>query len=251
MLPCRRMRAPTGKIAAPMFPDATKWLNVAMLRMDQQIGRPVLVEFFDVCRVSSLRTLPYVKAWAAKYPELRVISVHAAGYEPSRDEAVVRASVQRLGIEHAVALDDRMAIWQQYGNEGWPGRYLWDRDLRLFELHYGEGAYQDTERAIQELLGVEGELVEPLRPEDEPSAMLVVPTAEQAGAYSGPYEAGAVWAVLEGAGTIHVNGSEREASYTGAHELIEHGVHTEGVLELKIGDGVTCHATVFTPGLAP
>src|SRR3954465_7926342 len=115
MLPCRRMRAPTGKIAAPMFPDATKWLNVAMLRMDQQIGRPVLVEFFDVCRVSSLRTLPYVKAWAAKYPELPVLSVHPAGDGPPRDEAVVRAAVQRLGIEHAVALDDRMAIWQQYG----------------------------------------------------------------------------------------------------------------------------------------
>jgi hypothetical protein len=234
-----------------MFPDGTKWLNVAMLRMDQQIGRPVLVEFFDVCRVSSLRTLPYVKAWAAKYPELRVISVHSPGYEPSRDEAVVRAAVQRLGIEHAVALDTRMAIWQQYGNEGWPGRYLWDRDLRLFEIHYGEGAYLETERAIQELLGVDRELVEPLRPEDEPSAMLVVPTPEQEGAYCGPYEAGAVFAVLEGAGTISVNGREHEVSYTGAHELIEHGVHTEGVLELEAGEGVTCHATVFTPGLAP
>jgi hypothetical protein len=144
-----------------------------------------------------------------------------------------------------------MAIWQQYGNEGWPGRYLWDRDLRLFEIHYGEGAYQETERAIQELLGTERELVEPLRPEDEPSAMLVVPTSEQEGAYSGPYGAGAVWAVLEGTGTIQVNGSEHAVGYTGAHELIAHGVHTEGVLELKVGDGVICHATVFTPGLAP
>jgi mannose-6-phosphate isomerase-like protein (cupin superfamily) len=245
------MRAPAGKIAAPMFPDGTTWLNVAMLRMDQQIGRPVLIEFFDVCRVSSLRTLPYIKAWAAKYPELRVISVHSPGYEPSRDEDVVRAEVERLGVEHAVALDTRMAIWQQYGNEGWPGRYLWDRDLRLFEIHYGEGAYQETERAIQELLGVDGELVDPLRPEDEPSAMLVVPTPEQEGAYSGPYEAGAVWAVLEGAGTVRVNGREHVVAYTGAHELIEHGVHTEAVLELEAGEGVTCHATVFTPGLAP
>jgi hypothetical protein len=251
MLPCRRMRAPVGKIAAPMFPDGIGWINVAMLRMDQQIGRPVLLEFFDVCRVSSLRTLPYIKAWAAKYPELRVISVHSPGYPPSHDEAVVREAVERLGIEHAVALDQRMAIWQLYGNEGWPGRYLWDRDLRLFEIHYGEGAYQETELAIQELLGVDGDLVEPLRPEDEPSAMLVVPTAEQEGAYSGPYEAGGVWAVLEGRGTIRVNGREVEVAHTGAHDLIEHGIHTEGVLELEPGEGVTCHATVFTPGLAP
>jgi hypothetical protein len=234
-----------------MFPDGIGWLNVATLRMDQQIGRPVLVEFFDVCRVSSLRTLPYVKAWAAKYPDLRVISVHSPGYPPSRDEDVVRATVERLGIEHAVALDQRLAIWQLYGNEGWPGRYLWDTRLRLFEIHYGEGAYRETEEAIQELLGVDADLVEPLRPEDEPSAMLVVPTPEQQGAYSGPYEAGAVWAVLEGTGTIRVNGEDHDVAYTGAHELIEHDIHTEGVLALEIGEGVTCHATTFTPGLAP
>src|SRR3954463_12547921 len=144
------VRTPAGKIAAPMFPDGTSWLNVAMLRMDKQHGRPVLLEFFDVCRVSSLRTLPYVKAWAAKYPDLRVISVHSPGYPPSHDEGVVRAAVERLEIEHAVALDERMAIWQLYGNEGWPGRYLWDKELRLFELHYGEGAYRETEEAIQE-----------------------------------------------------------------------------------------------------
>ena len=241
------VRTPVGKIAAPMFPDGTSWLNVATLRMDQQLGRPVLLEFFDVCRVSSLRTLPYVQAWAAKYPDLRVISVHTPGYTPSQDEAVVRAAVERLGIEHAVALDTRHAIWHQYGNEGWPGRYVWDTKLRLFEIHYGEGAYRETEQAIQELLGVEDDLVEPVRPEDEPTAMLVVPTPEQPGAYTGPYEAGGVWAVLEGKGTIRVDGSDYEVNYTGAHQLVEHGVSTEGVLTLEIGDGVVCHATTFTP----
>jgi hypothetical protein len=245
------VRTPAGKIAAPMFPDGTGWINVATLRMDKQLGRPVLVEFFDVCRVSSRRTLPYVKAWAATYPELRVSSVHAPGYPPSQDDDVVRAAVERLGIEHAVALDQRLAIWQLYGNEGWPGRYLWDKQLRLFEIHYGEGAYRDTETAIQELLGIEAGLEDPVRPEDDPAAMLVVPTPEQPGAYSGPYEAGAVWAVLEGTGTIQVNGDDYDVTYTGAHELVEHGVHTDAVLSLEIGEGVTCHATTFTPGLAP
>jgi hypothetical protein len=234
-----------------MFPDGTPWVNVAMLRMERQHGRPVLVEFFDVCRVSSLRTLPYVKAWAAKYPELRVISVHAPGYPPSRDEAVVRAAVERLGIEHAVALDQQLAIWRLYGNEGWPGRYLWDTGLWLFDIHYGEGAYHETEEAIQELLGVEADLLDPVRPEDDPSAMLVVPTPEQEGAYSGPYEAGGVWAVLEGEGTVRVNGANHAVAFTGAHELLTHAVHTEGILTLEVGDGVICHATSFTPGLAP
>jgi len=251
MLPCRPVRAPVGQIAAPMFPDGIGWLNAEPIQMDRMLGRPVLIEFFDVCRVSSLRTLPYIKAWAAKYPGLRVISVHAPGYPPSHDLDVVRAAIQRLGIEHPVVVDNQMAVWRLYGNKGWPGRYLWDKRHRLFEIHYGEGAYAETEGSIQELLGVEQDLVEPVRPEDEPSAMLVVPTPDQEGAYSGPYEAGAVWAVLEGAGTIRVNGDDYDVTYTGAHQLVEHGVSTEGVLELEIGEGVTCHATTFTPGLAP
>jgi hypothetical protein len=78
-----------------------------------------------------------------------------------------------------------------------------------------------------------------------------VPTADQEGAWSGPYEAGAVWAVLEGEGAIKVNGEVRAVTFTGAHVLLDHGRHEHGVLELEVGDGVTCHAVCFTPGLAP
>ena len=76
-----------------------------------------------------------------------------------------------------------------------------------------------------------------------------MPTADQEGAWSGPYEAGAVWAVLEGAGTVAVNGEAREIGWTGVHALLEHPVHTEGVLELELGPGVVCHGVQFEPGL--
>jgi thiol-disulfide isomerase/thioredoxin len=220
--------------------------------MDQQRGRPVLLEFWDFCRPSSLRTLPYLKAWHARYAGagLRVISVHCPGFPPGRDEDVVEAAVQRLGIEHPVMLDTDLQLWQIYENQGWPARYLWDPGLRLFEFHYGEGGYRETEAAIQELVGAGGEPVPYVHPEDDPDATIAVPTPDQAGAWSGPYEAGAVWAVLEGAGTIAVNGAERAVDFTGAHLLIDHGRHEHGVLELEAGDGVTCHAVCFTPGLA-
>jgi hypothetical protein len=228
------------------------WLNVASLRMDKQRGRPVLIEFFDVCRVHSLRTLPYVKAWHERYADdgLRVVSVHAPGFRPSFEEDVVRDTVARLGIEHPVALDHEFALWQDYGNEGWPARYLFTPEQRLLEFHYGQGGYDETERAIQELLGVERELLAPLRPQDAAGAELVAPTADQPGAYTGPYEAGAVWAVLEGAGTVTVNGRAIEIGLTGAHPLVEHDRHTEGVLELDVGPGLTCHAVQFEAGLA-
>jgi hypothetical protein len=246
------MRPPVDTIMAPPFPRDLSWVNVAPLRIDQQRGRPVLIEFFDFCRVSSLRTLPYVRAWHERYAAdgLRVISVHAPGFPPGRDEDVVRAAIERLGIEHPVCLDTRFELWQLYDNEGWPARYLFDGASRLAHFHYGEGGYAETEQVVLELLGAEGELLAQLRPEDDPDAMIVVPTAEQAGAWSGPYEAGGVWAVLSGRGTVRVGGREVAVGHPGAYPLIEHEVHTAGVLELEIGAGVTCHATCFTPGVA-
>src|SRR5829696_7516147 len=124
-----------------MFPRRLSWVNVASLRMDKQRGRPVLVEFFDVCRPNSRRTLPYVKAWHERYAEagLRVVSVHAPGFDPSRDEDAVRAEIARLGIEHPVLLDTRLEVWGLYGCEGWPSRYLFGPDLLLAHAHFGEG----------------------------------------------------------------------------------------------------------------
>ncbi len=242
-----------------MIPAKLAWVNVASLRMDKQLGRPVLVEFWDFCRSNSLRTLPYVRAWHERYAAagLRVISVHAGGYPPSQDPDEVRAAVARLGIEHPVVIDEDFGLWRDYGNEGWPARYLFDRRLRLFSMHYGEGAYDETEAEICELLGEDAcEPVQPLRPEDTAGALLAPQTADQAGPWSGPYEAGGVWAVLERTApagervpVIRANRRVIAVEHSGAFALVEHERHTAGVLELDIDDGVVCHAVQFTPGV--
>jgi hypothetical protein len=216
------------------------------------------VEFWDFCRPNSLRTLPYVKAWHERYARagLRTVGVHSPGFGPSRDERAVRAAVVRLGIAYPVLIDSELELWREYENLGWPARYLFDGRARLFHFHYGEGAYAETERAIQELVGTEREPLAPLRPEDAPGAPLLPQTQDQPGAYSGPYEAGGVWAVLEGSGTLEALSDalpgERELSieHPGAYELFAHGRHTRGVLQLRLGRGVRCLATCFTPGVA-
>lgn len=246
------MRPPVAHIAAPPFPAKLPWINVSMLRMDQQIGRPVLIEFWDFCRVNSIRTLPYVKAWDERYASdgLRVIGVHTAGFTPAEDGDAVRAAVARLAVPYAVVLDQQREIWDLFGNLGWPARYLFDQQGLLTHYHYGEGAYRETELAIQELLGLEREPLAPLRPEDAPEAQLVPQTPDVEGAYSGTYEAGAVWAVFEGDGTVAANGKTIAIRHPGAYELLDHARSTAGELELAIGAGVTCHAVCFTPGLA-
>ena len=218
----------------------------------------MLVEFWDFCRPNSMRTLPYLKAWHERYAPagLRVIGVHCPGFEPSRDERAVREAVARLGIDYPVLIDTELEVWRDYGNEGWPSRYLFDGRARLHEYHHGEGGYAETELAIQELVGAERELLEPMRPEDAPGARLQPQSEDRVGAYSGPYEAGGVWAVLEGEGTVRVNegpergGAELEVAHPGAFALIEHPRHTQGVVQLELGSGVRCHATCFTPGVA-
>jgi hypothetical protein len=246
------VRAPVDHIAAPPFPRKLGWINVASLRMEQQLGNPVLIEFWDFCRPNSIRTLPYIKAWHDRYGPrgLRVIGVHASGFEPSRDPEAVAAACRRLGISYAVALDTELEIWESYGNLGWPARYLFNQRGALFEHHYGEGAYLETEQAIQELLSLEEPPVEPLRPEDAPGARLEPQSPDVEGTYSGPYRAGAVWAVVSGAGWLEVNARRITVQHPGCLELIRHPRSTEGVLELQPGPGVVCHAVCFTPGLA-
>jgi hypothetical protein len=247
------VRPPVDHIEAPPFPVRLPWINVAMLRMDKLRGQPVLVEFWDFCRVNSLRTLPYLQAWHERYGDrgLTVIGVHDAGFPCSEDPDAVKAAVQRLGITYPVVVDVEHEIWAFYGNAGWPGRYLWNGEHHLREVHYGEGAYDETELAIQELLGIDEPLTRPVRPEDAPGVLLPPQTADQEGAYSGAYEAGGVWAVLDGDGTVTANGREITVSNPGCYALIEHERHTHGDLELDVAAGVTCHLTCFTPGLAP
>ncbi len=229
------MRPPTSDIAAPPFPRGLTWINSAPLRMDRLLGRAVLIEFWDFCRPNSIRTLPYVKAWHERYrgAGLRVIGVHAAGFEPAGDPEAVRAAVARLGVPYPVVVDEHHEIWELYGNLGWPARYLFDKRGILFDYHYGEGAYADTERAVQELVGKEQPVLEPLRPEDVPGARLALQSDDVEGAYSGPYEAGAVWGVFDGEGSVTANGRAIAVTHPGCYPLIEHDRHTSGVLDLQ------------------
>lgn len=180
---------PDNEAYAPEFPKDLTWIGVAFLRMAQQIGRPILVEFFDSARINSYRTLPYMRAWHERYETpglLRVIGVHSPAYSFGRDPAVAVAAIERMDIPYAVVLDPDFAVWREYGNRGWPARYIFDRRGVLRFVHWGEGEYQESELVIHELIAEtdpEGEvelppLLKPLRPEDAPDAQMEPQTAD-------------------------------------------------------------------------
>jgi hypothetical protein len=253
---------------APEFPPELEWLNVAFLRMDRLLGSSAaLVEFWDFARVNSLRTQPYLAAWHERYADagLRVVGVHSPGYSFGRDARLVAEAVERIGIEYAVALDPDLAVWRMYGNRGWPGRYLFDRRGALRLLHYGEGEYQETELAIQELLAeidpdFRGpEPLAPIRPEDAPGVLLEPQTADVAlpadrdrlelvrdwnegvdfveaqdagAAATARWRGGSAWAVLSGGG-------------------VEPGLYeTDGTVVAE-NPGLRLHGLQFTPAPPP
>lgn len=182
------MRPPEGlELPAPEFPPATEWLGAPFLRMDRLIGRhAVLVEFWDFARVNSLRTLPYLLEWHARYADagLRVVGVHSPGYSFGRERELVERAVARLGVPFPVALDPDFVLWRLYDNRGWPARYLFDRRGVLTHFHLGEGEYAETELTIQHALReIEPESdfpapLAPLRPEDAAGLELEPQTAD-------------------------------------------------------------------------
>ena len=186
-----------------MFPGRLPWINVASLRMDQQRGRPVLIEFWDFCRVNSLRTLPYLQAWHERYAGRRPARHRRPHGRASRPRATRPTSRARRAPRDR-APGRRSTPTSRSGTStatrAGPRATCGTRDRALHSMHYGEGAYAETEREIQALLGLEREPLAPVRPEDDPGRAAARPDRDQPGAYSGPYEAGGVWAVLDGAG---------------------------------------------------
>ena len=122
------------------------------------------------------------------------------------------------------------------------------------DYEHGEGGWRATEETFLELLGLDDEPLAPLRPSDADDALLVMPTADQEGAWSGSYTAGEVWATLEppaeGLGSLVVNGETVVVEHPGAQRLLAHEVSTTGELVLEPGDGTVVHGVSFAPGLA-
>ena len=140
---------------------ATVWLNSEPLAAEQLRGRVVLVDFWTYSCINWLRTLPYVRAWYERYHDrgLLIVGVRAPEFEFEHDLDNVKRASCELGVGYPVVIDNDFTIWQSFENHYWPAAYLVDGDGRVRFHRFGEGAYTETEQAIQQLLGVDGETV--------------------------------------------------------------------------------------------
>ena len=146
----------------PGFEGATGWLNSPPLANDELRGTVVLVDFWTYTCINWLRTVAYVRAWAAKYADhgLVVVGVHTPEFPFERDIDNVRRAVEAMRIVYPVAVDSDYGVWRAFGNHYWPAVYVADGEGRIRYHHFGEGEYDETERVVQQLLGVDDDFVE-------------------------------------------------------------------------------------------
>jgi len=150
--------APADEGPLPDLSGAIGWLNSAPLNRKALRGKVVLVDFWTYTCINSLRPLPYVKSWAAKYKAagLVVIGVHTPEFSFEKERVNVENSLRDLKVTYPVAIDSNYKIWQAFNNEYWPAEYIVDAKGRIRYHHFGEGEYDESERVIQELLKENG-----------------------------------------------------------------------------------------------
>jgi hypothetical protein len=138
--------------------NANGWLNSEPLTADDLRGRVVLVQFCTYTCINWLRTLPYVRPWADKYKDrgLVVIGAHSPEFSFEHDIENVRPALKSMNVEYPIAIDNDFGVWRGFDNHYWPALYLVDGEGRLRYDHFGEGAYEETEQTIQDLLGDTG-----------------------------------------------------------------------------------------------
>ncbi len=145
----------------PALDGATAWLNSEPLDPAGLRGHVVVVNFWTLTCINWLRQEPYVRAWSQAYRDdgLVVIGVHTPEFSFEHEIDRVRQATRERGIDYPVAQDNDYGVWSAFANHYWPALYFVDKDGVIRDQHFGEGRYEQSERVIQELLGVERELL--------------------------------------------------------------------------------------------
>jgi hypothetical protein len=143
----------------PSLGGATGWLNSEPLGPAELRGHVVLVNFWTLTCINWLRQEPYVRAWSQTYrgDGLVVLAVHTPEFWFEHEIDRVRQATRERAIDYPVALDNDYAIWSAFDNHYWPALYFVDRDGIIRDDHFGEGRYEQSERVIQQLLGIDRE----------------------------------------------------------------------------------------------
>ena len=178
---------PEGEQMSPELTKIAGWINTGPIKISDFKGKVVLIDFWTYTCINCIRTLPYITDWDRKYRDkgLVIIGVHTPEFEFEKDYSNVLKAVQKHDIKYSVAQDNDYATWKAFNNHYWPAKYLINKDGKIVYNHFGEGAYEETEKKIQELLSEINEVPETGLSYFEPEASYGLPqTPELYAGYS-------------------------------------------------------------------
>jgi len=234
----------SAPVHMPSFDGATGWLNSDPLTLAELRGHVVLVNFWTLTCINWLRQEPYVRAWSQAYRDdgLIVVGVHTPEFSFEHDVDRIRQATKERAIDYPVAVDSDYEVWSAFANRYWPALYFADAEGLIRDQHFGEGRYEQSERVIQGLLGVERELVsvegrgvEKAADWDHlrtPETYLGYARSDQSASLKGEWTVGSENVVLdEAGGSISYRFHARDANLVlspGAHEPIPFRVLVDG-----------------------
>src|SRR5262249_54343993 len=125
----------------PSFNGATTWLNSSPLTPAGLHGQVVLVQFWTYTCINWLRTHPFVRAWAKRYKDkkLVVIGVHTPEFVFEHDLNNVQRAARAMGVDWPIAVDNDYEVWRAFSNHYWPALYFVDAEGRIRHHRFGEG----------------------------------------------------------------------------------------------------------------
>lgn len=131
------------------------WINSeTALTLEALRGKVVLVEFWTFGCINCQHVIPSLKEWYSKYKgdSFEILGIHYPEFRYEKEYQNVVEATQQLGIEYPVAIDNQGVTWRAYQQRYWPTLYLVDKWGNIRYKHIGEGAYDETEVAIQVLM---------------------------------------------------------------------------------------------------
>lgn len=139
---------------APELQGIAGYINADSNLKEKIKDKVVLYDIWTYSCINCQRTLPYITAWDEKYSDqgLLIIGIHSPEFEFEKDIKNVELAVEKFGIKYPVILDNDKKTWDAFENRYWPRKYIADDQGYIRYDHIGEGAYDETEKIIQELL---------------------------------------------------------------------------------------------------
>jgi thiol-disulfide isomerase/thioredoxin len=143
-----------GRVVAPELDGGVAWLNTDKpITLADLKGRIVVLDFWTLCCINCIHTLPDLAKIEARYPGVVVvIGVHTPKFDNEKKTESIQKAILRYEIKHPVVNDADHKIWNAYGVRSWPTLGLIDPDGKVVRGFSGEGNYEALDLAIANLI---------------------------------------------------------------------------------------------------